>query len=365
MKKYIYQYDNWPHFTWDTREILGLLGEVRHLQGILVGQINSLGFSFRSETMLSALTLETVKSFEIEGEKLNDGQVRSSVARRLGLEYAGMMDSGKDVDGVVDMMLDATQNYETPLDEERLFSWHAVLFPFGRSGLQKVNSGSYRKGAMQIVSGPIGKEKIHYQAPSADQVKSEMNHFLNWFKNETKSDPVLKAAIAHFWFIIIHPFDDGNGRIARAISDMLLARSENSAQRFYSLSNQMLIEKKKYYAILQKVQYSSGDITAWISWFLQCLYRSLQATEDTIKNVLHKAEFWDQHRDTSLNARQRFMLNKLLDGIVGKLQSSKWAKMAKCSSDTALRDIKDLIEKGILKEKESGGRSTHYEIVEF
>jgi len=364
MAKYIYQYDQWPVFTWNDKEINETLGKVRHLQGKIFGQMQALGFSLKEEAILSTLTLDVLKSSEIEGEMLNYEQVRSSIARRLGIEYAGMVNVDRNVEGVVEMMLDATQRYNEPLDQERIFGWHAALFPTGWSGMHRIDTGCYREGEMQVVSGPMGKEKVNYQAPSHKIVKQEMDKFLDWYNRETKIDGVLKAAIAHFWFIIIHPFDDGNGRIARAISDMLLARSENSSQRFYSLSNQILIEKKIYYEILQKVQHSSGDISKWLDWFLNCLYRTLISTDETLKRVLYKAEFWDKHKETILNSRQRFMLNKLLDGFDGKLKTSKWAKIAKCSADTALRDIKDLIEKGILKQEESGGRSTNYELIE-
>jgi len=365
MARYIYQYDQWPQFTWDEKEIHVILGEVRHLQGKIFGQMGTLGFTIKEEAILSILTLDVIKSSEIEGETLNYEQVRSSIARRLGMEYSGMVHTDRDIEGVVEMMLDATQNYNELLNEERLFGWHAALFPTGWSGMHRIDTGSYRKGEMQVVSGPMGKETIHYQAPSPERVKQDMDEFLKWFNEETKIDAVLKAAIAHFWFIIIHPFDDGNGRIARALSDMLLARSEDSSQRFYSLSSQVLIEKKVYYAILQKVQHSSSDITEWLLWFLNCLNRALISTEETLKKVLYKADFWDKHKETVLNSRQRLMLNKLLDGFDGKLKSSKWAKIAKCSADTALRDIKDLIEKGILKQEESGGRSTNYELIEY
>ena len=365
MAKYIYRFSNWPDFFWDEKEIQVLLGKVRHLQGKLLGQISTLGFSFREETMLSTLTLDVLKSSEIEGEMLNYEQVRSSIARKLGLEYAGMVVSDRYVEGVVEMMLDATQNYLQPLDDERLFGWHAALFPTGRSGMHKIETGCYRSGEMQVVSGSMGKEKVHYQAPPPVPVRHMMEEFLTWFNSDTKLDPVIKSAIAHFWFIIIHPFDDGNGRIARAISDLLLARSDNSPQRFYSLSSQILIERKAYYQVLQRTQYQDGDITDWLSWFLNCLYRALESTEETLKKVLYKAEFWDKHKDTILNSRQRLMLNKILDGFDGKLKSSKWAKITKCSPDTALRDIKDLMEKGILKQEESGGRSTNYELNGF
>ena len=362
MAKYIYQHKSWPNFTWDEKEIQVLLGKLRHLQGKIFGQINALGFSIKEETMLSTLTLDVVKSSEIEGQFLNYEQVRSSIARKLGIEYAGMVYPDRNVVGVVEMLLDATQNYEQPLTEERLFAWHGALFPIGRSGLYEIDVACYRKDEMQIVSGAMGKEKVHYQAVPVEKVKFEMDRFLDWFNNYTKIDPVIKSAIAHFWFIIIHPFDDGNGRIARAISDLLLARSDNSSLRFYSLSNQMLLERKVYYETLQKVQYNDADITEWIVWFLNCLYRALKNSEKTIEKVLYKAEFWDKHKNTELNSRQRLMLNKLLDGFEGKLKTSKWAKIAKCSQDTALRDIKDLIEKGILKQEKSGGRSTNYEL---
>ena len=364
MAKYIYEYDNWPNFTWDNNEISVILGKVRHLQGKIFGQMGALGFSVKEETILSTLTLDVLKSSEIEGEILNYEQVRSSIARRLGLEYAGIVHVDRNVEGVVEMMLDATQRYDTPLDNERIFGWQAALFPTGWSGMSRIDTGCYRYGEMQVVSGAMGKEKVHFQAPSPNVVKNEMNQFISWLNQENKIDGVLKAAVAHFWFVIIHPFDDGNGRIARALSDMLLARSEDSPQRFYSLSNQILSEKKKYYEVLQKVQHSSGDITEWLDWFLNCLYRALENTDVTLKRLLKKAEFWDKHNETQLNSRQRLLLNKLFDGFEGKLKSSKWAKIAKCSADTALRDIKDLIEKGILQKEESGGRSTNYELTE-
>ena len=364
MAKYIYQYDQWPELTWDDKEIHVTLGNVRHLQGKILGQMGALGFSIKEEALLSTLTLDVLKSSEIEGELLNYEQVRSSIARKLGMEYAGLVHVDRNIEGVVEMMLDASQKYNDPLNQERLFGWHAALFPTGWSGMHRIDSGNYRKGEMQVVSGPMGKEKIHYQAPAPECVKHEMDTFLNWFNSETKIDAVLKAAIAHFWFVIIHPFDDGNGRIARAISDMLLARSEDSSQRFYSLSSQILLEKKVYYEMLQKVQHSSGNITEWLNWFLNCMHRALMSTDETMKRVLQKANFWDKHKETILNSRQRLILNKLLDGFEGKLKTSKWAKIAKCSADTALRDVKDLVEKGILKQEEQGGRSTNYELIE-
>ena len=363
--KYIYEYSNWPVFEWDESNIQLVLGQVRNLQGRVLGQMSSLGFKVQEEALLSTLTQDVLKSSEIEGENLNYDQVRSSIAKRLGIEIGGFVHVGRDVEGVVEMLLDATQNFEAPIDHERLYSWHAALFPTGRSGMYKIDVAKYRTGEMVIVSGPMGMEKTHYKAPKAIQVNQEMDKFLDWFNSETKIDPVLKAAIAHFWFIIIHPFDDGNGRIARAISDLMLARSDGSTQRFYSLSSQILIERKAYYNILQRVQFSQGDITEWLEWFLNCLYRSLESSKEAMNQVLRKSDFWERNKETELNSRQRLMLNKLLDGFGGKLKSSKWAKIAKCSPDTALRDIKDLIKKGILRQENSGGRSTSYELEDF
>ena len=365
MARYIYQHKNWPNFTWDEQQVQTTLGKVRHLQGRLFGQLSALGFSEKEETQFTSVSLEVLKSSEIEGEKLNEEQVRSSIARKLGINYAGMVPSSRDVEGVVEMMLDATQNYASPLDEERLFGWHAALFPSGRSGMHKIDTACYRSGEMQIVSGPMGKERVHFEAPPPEKIKAEMDAFLSWYNSDTNLDLVVKAAVAHFWFIIIHPFDDGNGRIARALSDLLLTRSEDSNQRFYSLSSQILIERKVYYATLQKVQHSTGDISKWMDWFLNCFHRALLATEKSMKNILRKSEFWDLHKETILNGRQRLIINKLFDGFEGKLKTSKWAKITKCSTDTALRDIKDLMAKEILKPEGSGGRSTNYELVEF
>lgn len=363
MAKYIYQYPNWPKFTWEESEIQVILGKVRHAQGKLMGQMSAMGFDVKVESQLTNLTIDVLKSSEIEGETLNIEQVRSSIARRLGMEYIGMVHSSRDVEGVVEMLLDATQNYTLELNEDRLYGWHAALFPTGRSGMLKIDAGYYRRGEMQVVSGPMGKEKVHFEAPSAEKVKAEMDAFLDWFNNNTNIDLVLKSAIAHFWFIIIHPFDDGNGRIARAISDILLSRSDNSSQRFYSLSSQIMTERKTYYKVLQKAQHSNGDITEWLKWYLNCLYSALRFTEGEMEKVLYKTAFWDKFKETPFNNRQRLMLNKILDGFDGKLKSSKWAKISKCSPDTALRDIKDLIEKDILKQEDSGGRSTNYELV--
>jgi len=366
MAKYIYEYKNWTDFSWQHKAISAVFGEARLMQGKIIGHMNALGFSAKEEINLTALTLDVVKSSEIEGELLNYDQVRSSIARRLGINSAGLVPSNRHIEGVVEMMLDATQRYKLPLTEKRLFGWHAALFPTGYSGPYEIEVGQYRTGEMQIVSGAMGKEKVHYEAVKPKLLKAEMKRFLSWFNNnDDKLDLVLKAAIAHFWFIIIHPFDDGNGRIARAITDMLLARAEGSGERFYSMSSQILAERKKYYEVLQKVQHSSGDITEWIDWFLNCLKNAMLATENTTQKIIRKAEFWKLHEHTSINERQRLILNKLFDGFEGKLQTSKWAKITKTSTDTALRDIKDLIEKNILQQTGNGGRNANYELKKF
>lgn len=362
MAKYIYEYNNWTDFSWQDKAINAVFGEVRLMQGKIIGQMNALGFSAKEEATLTALTLDVVKSSEIEGEILNYDQVRSSIARRLGINTAGLVPGNRHIEGVVEMMLDATQRYILPLTEKRLFGWHAALFPTGYSGPYSIEVGRYRTGEMQVVSGAMGKEKVHYEAVKPELVKTEMDRFLDWFNNENSLDPVLKAAIAHFWFIIIHPFDDGNGRIGRALTDMLLARAEGSGERFYSMSNQILAERKIYYEVLQKVQHSSGDITEWIDWFLHCLKNAMLSTENTTQKIMRKAEFWKNHEHTPINQRQRIMLNKLFDDFEGKLQTSKWAKIVKTSTDTALRDIKDLVEKGILKQTNEGGRNANYEL---
>jgi len=367
MKAYIYQSDNWPDFTWRLDEIINLLIEVRNLQGRLLGRMESLGFDLRNEATLETLTLDVLKSTEIEGEYLNPDQVRSSIARRLGMEIAGSVESDRNVDGVVEMMLDATQNCFNPLSAERLFDWHAALFPTGRSGMNKITVANWRNdftGPMQVVSGAMGKEKVHYQAPDSSLMESEMSRFLDWFNKSTEPDLVLKASIAHLWFVTIHPFDDGNGRIARALADMLLAQSDKSSQRFYSMSAQIRIERKQYYEILEKTQSGNLDITDWIKWFLSCLKNALKSTDTILNRVLFKADFRTRNSETVMNERQKKLLNKILDGFEGKLTSSKWAKIAKCSKDTAVRDINDLINKNILKKEDAGGRSTNYVCVQ-
>ena len=366
MFKYIYQNKNWTNFTWNDKQIAVLLAQVRHLQGRLLGKMTALGFGFQAEATLEMITLDILKSSEIEGEKLNRAQVRSSIARHLGIETAGLIHSARNIDGIVEMMLDATQRYELPLTEERMFGWHAALFPTGYSGGYKIDVACYRKGEMQVVSGAMGKERVHYEAVVAEKVKPEMDEFLKWLNAENnKLDSVIRAAIAHLWFVTVHPFDDGNGRIARTISDMLLTRSDECKQRFYSMSAQILKERKKYYGVLEKTQHSiNSDITAWLDWFLNCLKNALFASEKILEAVLYKSDFWNENAKTTFNDRQIKMLNRLLGGdFRGKLQSSKWAKICKCSQDTAIRDIKDLIEKGILQQEQQGGRSTNYELI--
>ena len=364
MDKFIHQLKNWPAFHWDQEKLAPLLSEVRHRQGRLLGRMESLGFSLQAEASLQTLTLDVLKSSEIEGELLNPDQVRSSIARRLGMDIAGLIPADRHVEGVVELMLDATQHYKNALSDERLFGWHAALFPTGRSGMHKIVVGAWRDNAindpMQVVSGAMGREKVHYQAPDADLLNDEMNAFIKWFNKESRIDSVVKAAIAHLWFVTIHPFDDGNGRIARAIADMQLARSDGNNQRFYSMSAQIRKERNAYYEILEKTQKGSLDISDWLEWFLGCLDRALITSNETLGVVLNKAKFWEKHSIVSFNERQKLMLNKLLDGFDGKLNSSKWAKITKCSSDTAIRDINDLQKKNILLKEPAGGRSTNY-----
>lgn len=341
------------------------LGRVRAKQGIIIGRMLSLGFESQDEAVLTNMSVELVRSSEIEGEKLNMEEVRSSIARRLGITTAGIVPASRYVEGVVEMQLDATQNYNRPLSSERLFGWHNVLFPTGMSGLYHIEVGKYRSGEMQVVSGAMGMERVHYQAPSAERVPEEMKRFISWVNGNNEIDAVLKAAITHLWFVSIHPFDDGNGRIARALTDMMLARAENCGKRFYSISAEMKILQKEYYEVLERTQHGNGDITDWILWFLYCFERALDSSQDALSSVLHKAEFWERNRNVSFNERQRKLLNMQFDGFFGKLTTGKWAKIAKCSADTALNDIRDLVEKGILRKAEEGGRSTNYILVEI
>ena len=362
----IHQRPDWPHFRWNQEALAAQLAEIRHRQGRLLGRMEGLGFPLQKEAELRTLTLDVLKSSEIEGEKLDSDQVRSSIARRLGIDAGGAVPADRDVEGIVEMMLDATQNYATPLSEERLIGWHSALFQTGRSGMHRIIVGGWRddaKGPMQVVSGPVGKEKAHYEAPAAARLADEMARFLTWANAADRTDAVLRAALAHLWFVTIHPFDDGNGRIARALADWQLARSENSAQRFYSLSAQIRAERNDYYDILEHTQRGTLDVTPWMEWFLGCLGRAFGGTEETLAAVMRKARFWERLATLRINERQRVVLNRLLDGFEGKLTTAKWAKLAKCSHDTALRDIQALIYSGVLQQDPAGGRSTSYSLV--
>ena len=360
---FIYDRPDWPRFRWDMAALAARLAEVRHRQGRLLGRMESLGFSLGAEAAFQALVQDALKTSEIEGEILDRNQVRSSLARRLGIEVAGMVPVDRPVDGLVAMLLDASQGHAAPLTEARLFRWHAGLFPSGGHGRRAFTVGGWRTdelGAMQVVSGPIGRERIHFQAPPADRIPAEIAAFLAWFEDRDASvDPVLKAAVAHIWFVTIHPFDDGNGRIARAIADLALARSEGTGRRFYSMSARLRIERNAYYATLEATQKGDLDITGRLSWFLDVLDRALADAEAACDAVLRKAKVWERLAGHPLNERQRGMVNRLLDGFQGHLTSAKWAQIAKCSQDTALRDIEDLMDAGLLV-REAGGRSTHY-----
>ncbi|CAN5647446.1 Fic family protein [soil metagenome] len=364
---YIHQQENWPQFEWDNARLATMLAEVRHQQGRLLGRMESLGFGLQAEAALQTLTLDVLKSSEIEGEILPADQVRSSIARKLGMDIAGLVASDRNVDGVVEMMLDATWHYPDPLTNDRLFGWHSALFPGGRGGMHNIVVGTWRNNTkddpMQVVSGAMGKEVVHFEAPEAGLLTTEMEKFTSWFNGRHQLDAVIKAAVAHFWFVTIHPFDDGNGRIARAITDMQLCRADASAQRFYSMSAQIRKDRTAYYNILEKTQKGSLDITGWLSWFLECLGRALSATGEVLGKVQQKSKFWERHAKTVFNNRQVLMINKMLDSFDGKLNSSKWAKIAKCSQDTALRDIQDLLEKQVLMKEDSGGRSTSYTLI--
>lgn len=361
---YIYQLANWPRFSWEAERLAGLLAELRHRQGKLLGQMAQLGFPLQAEATLQTLTTEILKSGEIEGELLDREQVRSSIARRLGMETGGLLPADRHTEGVVEMMLDATVRYREPLTDERLFGWQAAMFPTGRSGLYKITVGAWRDNPphdpMQVVSGPAGREQVHYQAPPAELLPDEMKAFLHWFNTATALDPVLKAGIAHLWFVTIHPFDDGNGRIARAITELQLCRADETAQRFYGMSAQIRKERNEYYHQLEQTQKGTLDITDWLQWFLQCLNRAVINADALLEQVLQKAGFWKKQEKTILNARQVMMINKLLDGFEGKLTSSKWAAITKSSQDTALRDINDLLLKKVLVKEVGGGRSTGY-----
>jgi len=360
---YLHHSKDWPNFKWDSDTLLPYVGRVRDLQGRLIGRMESMGFKLKGEAVLETLTKDIVKTSEIEGELLNPEEVRSSVAQKLGMELSGLPNASRDVEGVVEMMMDATQNYIEPITKDRLCGWHAALFPSGRSGMHKITVGDWRgdeRGPMQIVSGPIGREKVHYIAPETQRLDAEMNRFIIWFNTNESMEPVIKSAIAHLWFVSIHPFDDGNGRIARAIADMQLARTDRTTQRFYSMSAQIMTSKKGYYDILESTQKGSMDVSQWLVWYFECLIEALEMTNETLSKIMLKAKFWELHKTTQFNERQVEMINKLLGDFVGKLHSSKWAKMTKVHRDTARRDIQDLIEKGVLLDSGEGGRSTNY-----
>lgn len=368
MATYIHNLEGWPTFEWNSSNFAEQLSAVRYRQGRLLGRMDALGFELQAEAFLQTLTEDVLKSSEIEGELLDKEQVRSSIARRLGMDIGALAPVDRNVEGMVEMMLDATQNYQTRLTDERLFAWHAALFPTGRSGMTKIIVGAWRgeaSGPMQVVSGPLGREKVHYEAPAAARLEGEMAAFVEWLNGAGSLDPVLRAAVAHLWFVTIHPFEDGNGRIARAITDMMLARSEGSSQRFYSMSAQIRLERKDYYAILERTQKGDLNITVWLKWFLGCLNQAFDGAEEILASVLQKARYWEAMAGQSLNERQREVINRLLDGFEGKLTSSKWATLTKTSPDTALRDINDLVTRGLLVRDEAGGRSTSYSLTSW
>ena len=363
---WMYEHQNWPDFTWDAKALASRLADIRHRQGRLLGRMEGLGFELKREASLNTLTNDVVKSSAIEGEKLNLEEVRSSIARRLGIDIAGLIPASRDVEGAVEMMLDATQQFSKPLTKDRLFDWHAALFPTGRSGMHKITVGDWRTidaGPMQVISGPIGKKKVHFEAPGADRLEKEMTTFLAWLASEDDTDPVIRAGIAHLWFVTIHPFEDGNGRIARAISDMTLACADGTHERFYSLSSQIEAERKHYYDQLEAQQRATPDITEWLSWFLDCLGHAIDNAETTLGNVLFKARLWDMINQKPVNDRQRLIINRMLeDDFEGFMNTSKYARLAKCSNDTALRDIQELKERGIFIQNPGGGRSTSYRL---
>lgn len=363
--QYIWQSNDWPNWHFDLAALAGPMAEVSRAQGILMGRLADVGMSLRNQASLAALTEDVIKTSEIEGEQLNIESVRSSIARRLGVDIGALAPVDRHVEGVVEMVLDATANGHAPVSRERLFGWHAALFPTGYSGLSKIKVGAWRddaSGPMQVVSGPIGRQKVHFEAPPADRLGAETSQFLNWLNSASNEPQLLKAGLGHLWFVTLHPFDDGNGRIARAIGDLLLARADGSPQRFYSLSAQIQRDRKAYYDILERAQKRSMDVTEWLAWFLDTLHRAVDQAQRTLDAVLAKAHFWQRFAGTPMNERQAKLLNKLLDGLEGKLTSSKWAVIAKCSPDTALRDINELLAHGALRKSAAGGRSTSYEL---
>lgn len=363
--KYIWQLSDWPRWRYDLSVLAGPLADVSRAQGLLLGRLADIGSGLRDQASLVALTEDVLKTSEIEGEQLNVASVRSSIARRLGVDIGALAPVDRHVEGVVEMVLDATANCHAPMSADRLFGWHAALFPTGYSGLSRIQIADWRddaSGPMQVVSGPLGRQKIHYEAPPAGCLTAEAERFLSWVNADTGEQPLIKAGLGHLWFVTLHPFDDGNGRIARAIGDLLLARADGSPQRFYSLSTQIQRERKAYYEILERTQKGTMDVTAWLLWFLESLQRAVEQAQQTLDAVLLKARYWQRWATLSLNERQVKVLNRLLDGFEGKLTNSKWAAIAKCSPDTALRDINDLLARGVLSKTGAGGRSTSYEI---
>lgn len=363
--KYIWQANDWPNWCFDLAALAGPMAEVSRAQGLLMGRLADVGMALRDQASLAALTEDVLKTSEIEGEQLNVQSVRSSIARRLGVDIGALALVDRHVEGMVEMVLDATANCQAMVSRERLFGWHAALFPSGYSIFSKIKVGGWRddaSGSMQVVSGPIGRQRVHFEAPPADRLDAEINRFLEWLNGPSNEPPLLKAGLGHLWFVTLHPFDDGNGRLARAIGDLLLARADGSPQRFYSLSAQIQRERKGYYDILERTQRGPMDVTDWLMWFLDTLHRAVDHAQLTLDAVLIKARFWQRWATMPLNERQAKLLNRLLDGFEGKLTSSKWAAIAKCSPDTALRDINDLLERGILRKSEAGGRSTSYEL---
>ena len=363
-RKYIHEESDWPQFRWEPEGLVEQLAAVRHQQGRLLGHMSALGFDLCQEAVLDTLTEDVVKSSEIEGENLDAEQVRSSVARRLGMDIGGLLHVDRNVEGIVELMLNATGHYDQPLTEERLFDWHAALFPTGRNNMGRIVVGGWRTGPMQVISGAIGRERVHFEAPSEERVAGEMQAFLDWFNAPADTDAVLKAGLAHLWFVTVHPFDDGNGRIARAIADMTLSRSEGSPQRFYSMSSQIRKERGAYYDMLERTQQGTMDVSEWMHWFVGCLGRAIDGAEATLTVVLAKARFWERIASISINERQRTVINRLLDDFDSKLTTSRWAKITRCSPDTALRDITDLMEHGVLVRNPEGGRSTSYALAD-
>lgn len=361
---YIHERKDWPNLIWEAEAIAGILADVRYKQGRLLGRMGELGFALQAEAGISVLTSEVVKSSAIEGETLNPEEVRSSIARRLGFDAAGLPKAGRDVEGIVEVMLDATRNYETPLSDERLFGWHAALFPTGRSGSVRIEVGAWRKGTMQVVSGPMGKENVHFEAPDAPRLPLEMQRFIAWFNKLSVLDPVLRAGLAHFWFVTVHPFDDGNGRIARAIADMALAQADQTRERFYSMSSQIATERKEYYRQLENTQRGDSDITGWMLWFLECLGRAIDHADDILGAVIAKSRAWKRIDKHPVNERQRAVLDRMLTDFQGYMNTTKYAKLAKCSQDTAARDIQALSELGLLERNPGGSSRTSYRLAD-